>query len=147
VLAALFGSCDLAQGPQKNLTIDAMLGTGIVNRVEAGDWATNATHFEIEKSADRRRVVPHHLVHQIIEFDWHRKSLVTCKSIEPIPPDLFVGAQASEHFPGDEKSRGPFRRLRLFDATADFGSGNVFGYLSLQPWCAAVLGVRTSRSD
>jgi hypothetical protein len=83
---ALYGSRDVAQGPQKNLTIDAVLGASIVNRVKAGDWATNATHFEIEKGSDRRRVAPHHLVHQIIGLDWHQRSFIVDNSIEHCLP-------------------------------------------------------------
>src|SRR6516165_2541966 len=50
-----------------------MLGAGIINRVEAGDRAADATHFEVKKNADGRRVAPHHLVHQIVELDRHRR--------------------------------------------------------------------------
>src|SRR5215475_5978630 len=62
---------DIAQRRQKDFAINAMLATRVIDGVEGRDRATDATHFEVEKNTDCRRVAPHHLVHQIIELDRH----------------------------------------------------------------------------
>jgi len=99
---------DAAESPQKGDVIDAMLGAGIVNRVEASDRATDATHFEVDKNAHRSRVAPHHLVHQIVELDRHLFHSLCNYLANP------VGRCLSERNLPDDSRR----------ATANFTSGN-----------------------
>jgi hypothetical protein len=56
---------------QEGAAIDAMFSAGIVNGVETGDRAADASHPEVEKDADGSGLSFHHIGHQIIESNRH----------------------------------------------------------------------------
>jgi hypothetical protein len=51
--------------------IDAMLAACVVNRVEARDRTPDASHLEVEKDPDRRRMRIHHVVDQRAKANGH----------------------------------------------------------------------------